>query len=52
MATAIELGDRRTEGKNTAENSRVKASQHDCLDEEGEGGEAKLMVRFDLPRAA
>ena len=50
MATSIALDGRRTEGKKTKPISRVEAPRHDCLDEEEEGDEAKLLPRFDLLR--
>ena len=48
--TVIELGGRRTDGKKTKLSSRLEAPRHDCLDEEEEGDEAKLLPRFDLLR--
>ena len=48
--TVIALGGRRTEGKKTKPSPRLEAPRHDCLDEEEEGDEAKLLPWFDLLR--
>ena len=49
---AIVLDGQRTERKKTRSSARFRASWPDCLGEEEEGGEAELLVRFDLLQEA
>ena len=46
------LDGRRTERKKTRPSARFRVSRPDCLGEEEEGGEAELLVCFDLLREA